>query len=109
MATTAASSTVTLTGASGTNYQFTLYPWGTVFKPVCAVYAMLKLATDGTYYVQYVGQTGDCSERFDFHHKESCFRSHGVTHIGLLIENSEQRRFAIETDLVRAYNPPCNG
>jgi hypothetical protein len=32
-----------------------------------------------------------------------------VTHIGLMIENAENKRLTIEDDLIKNYNPPCNG
>jgi hypothetical protein len=108
MTTFTGSSTITLTGASRANYEFTLYPWPTSFRAVCAVYAIFAKRVDG-HHVLYIGQTGNCAERFEDHHKAWCFRSNGVTHIGLLIENSEQRRLAIEADLIASYNPPCNG
>jgi hypothetical protein len=108
MTTSTGSSTITLTGASRANYQFTLYTWPTPFSAVCAVYAIFAKRIDG-YHVLYIGQTGNCAERFEDHHKASCIRRNGVTHIGLLVENSEQRRLAIELDLIRNYNPPCNG
>jgi hypothetical protein len=100
---------ITLRGASGANYPFIVYRWGTQFNPVCAVYGILALRNDGLYHVVYIGQTGNCNERFDAHHKAFCFTRNGATHIGLLLETSEPRRLAIETDLVRGYNPPCNG
>ena len=98
--------TVTLRGASGASYTFQVFPWGTAFKPLGAVYVVLKTAPDG---IIYIGQTGDLSERFDNHHKALCFGRCGRTHIGVLLENLESRRLANETDLVRAYQPHCNG
>ena len=98
--------TVTLRGTSGASYTFQVFPWGTAFKPLGAVYVVLKTATDG---IIYIGQTGDLSERFDHHHQAPCFGRYGRTHIGVLLEGVAARRLAIETDLVRAYQPPCNG
>ena len=99
---------VTLKGKSGKSYQFTVYDWGTSFKPVGAVYSVLKV-TDGQYSLIYVGQTSDLSERFDSHHKQSCFDRNRKTHIGILVESSESMRFKIETDLINNYSTPCNG
>lgn len=99
--------TVTLNGASGRSYSFDVYPWGTSFKAVGAVYTILK--NNGTNFtILYIGQTSDLSERFDNHHKQPCFDRHGKTHIGIHLESSESRRFNIETDLVRNYTPVCN-
>lgn len=100
------SPTVTLRGASGASYTFQVFAWGTAFKSLGAVYVVLRTATDG---IIYIGQTGDLSERFDNHHKAPCFSRYGRTHIGVLMEGLESRRLAIETDLVRAHQPPCNG
>jgi len=96
-----------LTGASGKKYTFYVYPWGTEFKAVGGVYAVLK-NNGSTNSVIYIGQTGDLSERFDNHHKKDCFRRHGATHIAAFVEGNEQARLAAESDLIAAYNPPCN-
>lgn len=105
---TSTSSTVTLRGRSGAEYQFWVYPWGESFKAVGGVYAVLR--DDGsTWSVIYIGQTGNLSERFDSHHKADCFDRHRKTHIAARVEESERQRLAIEADLVASYNPPCNG
>jgi hypothetical protein len=48
------------------------------------------------------------SERFDNHHQSACFTRNGKTHIAVRGEGSEQRRLAIETDLIRNYQTSCN-
>ena len=101
--------TVTAKAASGASYSFDVYPWGTSFKALGAVYLVLKKSLDGNYTILYVGQTGNLSERFDDHHKNTCFSRNGRTHIGIKPESVETTRLAIETDLVRNYNPTCNG
>lgn len=105
----ATTTVIALTGASGTTYDFEVYRWGTNFNPIGAVYAVLKLRTDGRYEVIYIGQTGDLSERFDNHHKARCFNLHGRTHVGVHRESAERRRLLIEKDLGDNYQPPCNG
>ena len=107
MGTETKTETIVLTGASGKKYTFYVYPWGAEFKAVGGVYAVLK-QTGSTYYVIYIGQTGDLSERFDDHHKKDCFRRHGATHIAAFVEESEKARLAAESDLIAAYDPPCN-
>ena len=99
--------TVTLKGASGRSYDIDVYPWGTSFKAVGAVYIILK-KSDTNFSVLYIGQTGDLSERFDNHHKRPCFDRHSKTHIGIHPVSSKSHRFDIETDLVRNYSPVCN-
>lgn len=99
--------TLTLKGASGRTYDFDVYPWGTSFKPLGAVYTVLKKSNQ-KFTVLYIGETGDLSTRFDNHHKQSCFDRNGKTHIGTHLESSSSSRLAIETDLVRNYSPVCN-
>lgn len=99
--------TVTLKGASGRSYNFDVFPWGTSFNAVGAVYSVLK-RNASNFTILYIGQTGDLSDRFDNHHKQSCFDRNGKNHIGVHRESSESRRFDIETDLVRNYSPICN-
>jgi excinuclease UvrABC nuclease subunit len=101
--------TVTATGASGANYNFYVYPWGTDLKKVGGVYMVLRKGSqNGKYDVLYVGQTGNLSERFDNHHKKPCFDRNRKTHIAAMVESSEVRRLSIEADLIKKYNPNCN-
>lgn len=105
--------TLTLIGESGQEYQFDVYPIDTSFNSLGAVYYISKRDRKsdgkGSHTKIYIGQTGDLSERFDNHHKADCFTSHSANCISILLESNESNRFKIETDLVRAYNPPCNG
>lgn len=101
--------TITAKGASGVEYTFYVYPWGTEFKELGGVYLVLRKSNpNSNYNVLYVGQTGNLSERFDNHHKKSCFDRNGKTHIAIKLEASESRRLNIESDLIKNYNPPCN-
>jgi hypothetical protein len=105
----AAEDKVTVTGASGAQYEFEVYPWGTSFKPLGGVYLVLRKEPTGRYTILYIGQTGDLSERFDNHHKENCFTRNGKTHIAVRLEALESRRLTIESDLIRGINTTCNG
>lgn len=100
--------TVTLQGASGKMYSFDIYPWGTSFKPLGAIYTVLR-KNPPNFQIQYVGQTDDLSTRFDNHHKQPCFDRNGKTHIAVHLESSEAARLAKESDMVAQYNPMCNG
>jgi len=95
---------ITAKGRSGRQYQFELYGLDTTFKQVGGVYVFLR-GSDPV----YVGHTGDLSERFDGHHKAAAIRAKGADRIGVLVEGSEQRRLAIESDLLGGYQWPCNG
>lgn len=105
----AAEGKVTVTGASGTQYEFEVYPWGTSFKPLGGVYLVLRKQLTGKYDLLYIGQTGDLSERFDNHHQAPCFNRNGKTHIAVRLESSEPRRLNIETDLIQGNRTNCNG
>jgi hypothetical protein len=101
-----------LTGKSGTKYTFEMYPLDTSFRVVGGVYIITKrtvVSAGGSHSLIYVGHTGNLSERFDDHHKADCFKRHGANCIGVLLEENEQRRLAIEADLLKAYDWPCNG
>ena len=101
--------TITFTGVSGIRYTFEIFAWGQAFNPIGAVYFITKCDGQGNHTSIYVGQTRDLSERFDNHHKASCFQRHGANRICVLVEGQEKRRLEIETDLIRSYHPPCNG
>jgi len=105
--------TLTLTGASGTKYEFTIHDFGPDFNAVGAVYAITKRyqKQDGNYThsVIYIGQTEDLSTRFDNHHKEDCFTANGANCTCIHRDDDEQSRLDKESDLVEAYKPPCNG
>jgi excinuclease UvrABC nuclease subunit len=105
--------TITFTGASGKNYTFSIYALGTNFKALGGVYvftkATPKLGGGNSHDVLYVGQTGDLSSRFTDHHKEDCVNKRGCNCICVTVVGSERDRLLIEADLVKAYNPPCNG
>lgn len=95
---------INATGASGATYTFTIYPLNTSFTVVGGVYLILKQNT-----VLYVGQTGDLSERFDSHHKESCWRRHQADRMAVIGVSTERERLQIEADLIKSHNPVCNG
>ena len=102
-----AARTVTLTGQSGKQYTFNVYARSQKFNAIGAVYALAKIAS-GKYVIIYIGQTGDASNRPFNHHRTACFDRQGADLVFLLSESSEKRRLEIETDLIRAYDPPCN-
>jgi hypothetical protein len=93
----AAEDRITKTGASGTQYEFEVYRWGTQFKPLGGVYLVLAKQRSllVNYDLLYIGQTGDLSERFENHHQAGCFNRYGRTHIAIKLEGSEQKRFEI--------------
>jgi hypothetical protein len=101
--------TINLTGKSGTVYQFAIYERAQKFTAVGGLYVMSKIVTGGNYSLIYIGQTGDLSSRPLSHHKTACFDKHGADKLLIRAEGDETKRLDTETDLVRNYNPPCNG
>ncbi len=101
------------TGKSKNSYAFGVYEWGTEFKALGAIYVITKRTVDaggqGSHTFIYIGQTGDLSERFDNHHKASCFTKNGVNCICVHLESNEKIRLAIESDLIDGNSTPCNG
>ena len=105
-------STMTLTGASGAEYAFNVYPRSDTFKALGAVYFMSvrTVKTDGTgsHTWVYVGETGDLSKRPLNHHRKACFDRQGANALLIHAQSDRSTRLAIETDLREAYDPPCN-
>ncbi|MCB0721842.1 MAG: hypothetical protein KDC42_06030 [Ignavibacteriae bacterium] len=99
--------TLTLTGKSGTKYNFVIYKIGTTFNAVGAVYLFSK-EKDSTHMHVYLGITGDLSERFDNHHKAKCILNNGATHICIHREDSKTTREIIEKDILEAISTKCN-
>ena len=103
---------LTLTGESGRKYAFNAYEYDTEFQAIGAVYVLTKRVeeADGSYShgAIYVGETGNLSTRFDNHHKETCFQTYGADCKCVRSEADEEQRRTIESDLIGAYDPPCN-
>ena len=103
-----ANQTMSVKGASGAIYTFTMYPIGTSFKALAGLYLFTRAETNGHHTYIYLGITNDLSVRFDNHHKEDCITKNKATHISILLENSEERRKAIEKDILAAISTTCN-
>jgi hypothetical protein len=104
--------TVTFTGQSGQEYVFTVYSRDTEFKALGAVYFMTTRQPDGKGGVShtriYVGETGDLSDRPLNHERKPCFDRNGANCVCLLLEEDYEKRCAVELDIRRNCNPPCN-
>ena len=106
-------STLTLTGASGKEYDFDVYRadanWA---EDIACVYYVSKRTVDsngkGSHSVIYIGETENLKDRHADHHKQKCFEEHGYNCISIHHESNAKARLQIESDLVEALHPPCN-
>ena|SRR5215831_7791024 len=101
------------TGASGTRYEFQLDLIGVVYKPIPGVYIFCKPGAGGFFDAIYIGETDHFWRRLTdelwSHHRWECIRARGATHISTLhVPGNAAARLAMETDLRRHQNPPCN-
>lgn len=95
-------------GQSGKEYHYWIHKLGTNFKKVPGNYIFVR-ETEDNHVPIYIGQTSDLSERFDNHHKMPCIKKNKATHIHAHTSSeSEEKRLAEETDLVKRWNPVCN-
>lgn len=100
---------ITLTGVSGTKYQFHIYAKEATFTPFGAVYAITRKEDDSlTQNIIYIGQTSNTIERFDSHLQLDCFNAYKWNRICIHPDNYESSRIKKESDLIEAYNPVCN-
>lgn len=102
---------VTLTGVSGSKYEFEAYSIDTRLHHDGVVYFITERSVNRgivSHSHLYVGQTADLSDRFVDHHKQACFDRHGANCICIHKENDEGLRLKIERDLREQYDPPCN-
>ena len=100
------------TVASEVPYVFSVYPWGTLFKPVGAVYVItkstIKLGGSADHSLIYVGYTDDLSTCFDNHHKTDCFERYGANCICVLGVEDEQLRSRLVSEVADGCDPVCN-
>ncbi len=87
-------------GASGTPYVFHLYPWGTTFKPVGAVYVVTQRSakSGGGFHHKHLhlGATADLSQGFEQRDK---LEQNSANCIWVHREKDASRRQAITRDL----------
>ena len=103
---------LTLTGKSGTKYQFEIYEIGTSFSAIGGVYAFTKRyeKSDGNFShgTIYIGETEDLSTRFDNHHKQGCIERENSNCISIHPDENEESRLAKEKDILENYEWTCN-
>jgi hypothetical protein len=93
-------------------YRFAVYQMGDALMPFGGVYAVTlrQKDRDGYYSHQilYVGQAGDLSTLFDTHNKLECFKRHKAKCVCVRLDEDEESRLRVESDLIQQQNPPCN-
>ncbi len=103
---------LTLTGASGTEYDFGVCPDGESVPVVAGLYYVSARTQneEGKYFHShiYIGESENVPERFNGHHKEDCFAQHNANCVSVHPDDDNQSRLNKEADLIAAYDPPCN-
>jgi predicted GIY-YIG superfamily endonuclease len=101
--------TIEWDGISGKTYTYWIYETGYIFANQPGNYVFARETESGRFKPIYIGQTDDLSERFDNHHKMSCIRRNGATHIcAHKSSENESTRRAEELDLIKRWKPTCN-
>lgn len=97
-------------GESGAKYRYLIYPIGSSFKAEPGNYIFAKETKPNTWSPIYIGETENLEERLDNHNELPCIRRNGGTHVHVHLSssNSQERRNE-ESDLIKKWNPPCNG
>ena len=98
-----------LTGASGREYFYTPYPWGTRWRADPANYAFGWLDEAGVWQLAYIGETANLRSRMATHSQWQVAAKRGCTHVlvnlnagGLIARRAE------EQDLILKHQPPLN-
>ena len=105
---------VTFGGKSGEKYHFQVWPLDTRFKSVSAVYFVTRRTYENSTYRRachdgiYIGQTENLSDSIAAHPQLERFRKYGANCICVYLLAVEERRIAVEQDLLAAHNTHCN-
>ena len=101
--------TIKWKGKSGKEYPYNIHKLDVTHSAVPANYVFTRITPDGTFAPIYVGETGDISERFDWHHKWDCIVENEVSHICTHRSSDDPKiRQAEEQDIIYNYSPTCN-
>jgi hypothetical protein len=105
---------VNFAGKSGERYHFQAWSLEARFKSIAAVYFVTKRAYDnGTYHRAshdgiYIGQTADLSGALAAEGQLDRFRKYGANCVCVYVLADEERRIAVERDLLDAHHTICN-
>lgn len=105
---------ITFSGKSGERYYFEAWPLETRFRSLAAVYFVTKRSFENSTYRRachdaiYIGQTGNLADPFATGSQLDCFKKHGANCVCILLLADEERRTAVEQDLIAEHNTHCN-
>lgn len=105
---------ITFSGKSGEKYYFQPWPLETRFKSVAAVYFVTKRSFENNTYRRachdgiYIGQTENLADPFSTQLHFDCFRKHGANCVCVYLVADEERRIAVEQDLIAGHSTHCN-
>ena len=105
---------ITFSGKSGEKYYFRTWSLETRFKSIAAVYFVTKrVLENGTYRRAsheeiYIGQTENLADPFGTQSRLDCFSKHGANCVCVCLVTDEERRVAIEQDLLAQHSTSCN-
>lgn len=105
--------TIELVGASGTKYQFNVYPINEECPNESGIYVFTKagntaLSPTINHTPIYIGMAASFEKRFYNHHKDDCIDEKGANRICLMQVKTEPERIRIEKDLLAKYATKCN-
>ena len=101
--------TVTWTGVSGKQYEYTMNTIGTLFKPIAGNYIFAREVRLHEWMAIYVGETDNLQECLQNHEKMPCIEQHGARHIHVHTGDiNENIRRDEAGDIIEKWNPPCN-
>lgn len=105
---------ITFSGKSGEKYHFQAWPLETRFRSVAAVYFVTKRVFENATYRRasheeiYIGQTESLADPFATQARLDCFTKHGANCVCVCLVVNQDRRIAIEQDLLALHSTSCN-
>lgn len=101
-------------GKSGQSYRFEAWSLETKFKPLAGVYFVTRRGNEDSNYNRathehvYIGHAASLAEPLGNPSQLDLFRKHGANCVCVYAADGEERRIAIEQDLLAAYPTSCN-
>lgn len=103
---------ITVPGASGASYRFTVHDLESALPTSGAVYFITRRTEhEGRRHTHariYAGHAADVAARVTDHRNFATFDSHKPNCVCVLPEKVEAERVRIESDLISKFRPPCN-